>query len=68
MRDKFKQYQYYIIIGVVSLFALFFLPFLGTEVGLAFNLPSTLAGWIVYVVSKLIVAILNILIFHCFIL
>lgn len=68
MKEKFKQFQYYVIIGVVSLFALFFLPFLGTEVGLSFNLPSTLAGWIVYVISKLIVAVLNILIYHCFIL
>ena len=71
-KDKFyaqwRQYQYYIIIGVISLIALFFLPLVGSEAGLAWRLPNTTAGWIVYVVSKLIVATLNILIFHCFIL
>lgn len=66
--SKMKQYQYYLIIGVISLFALFFLPFLGTEIGLAFNIPSTFAGWVVYVVSKVIVAVINVMVFHCFIL
>lgn len=39
---------------------------LGTSVGLAWNIPDTLVGWIVWVVTKLIVAVINILIFHCF--
>lgn len=64
--DKWKQYQYYTIIGVVSLVALFFLPLLGSSAGLAFVVPTTWAGWLVYVVSKLLVATINILIFHCF--
>lgn len=66
--DKWKQYQYYVIISVISLVALFFLPMLGSSAGLAWALPSTFAGWVVYITSKLLVAILNILIFHCFIL
>jgi hypothetical protein len=66
MSFKFKQYQYYIIIGVVSLIALLFLPLIGSEAGLAWNIPDTLTGWTVFVVSKLIVAVINILIFHCF--
>lgn len=64
--DKWKQYQYYVIIGIVSLVALFFLPMLGSSAGLAFVLPTTWAGWLVYIVSKLLVATVNILIFHCF--
>lgn len=63
-----KQYEYYIIIGIISLVALFFFPMIGSEAGLAWTLPDTTAGWIVYVTSKLLVAIINILIFHCFIL
>ena len=43
-----------------------FLPMLGTSVGLEWNIPNTTVGWIVWVVTKLIVAIINILIFHCF--
>lgn len=39
---------------------------LGTSVGLAWNIPDTVVGWIVWVVTKLIVAVINILIFHCF--
>lgn len=68
MYEKWKQWQYYVIIGVISLVSLFFLPMLGSEVGIGFRLPNTVAGWIVYISSKLLVAVLNLLIFHCFIL
>lgn len=47
---------------------LLFIPMLGTEVGLNFNIPNTVAGWIVYVATKVIVAGFNLVIFHCFIL
>ena len=66
--EQWKQWQYYVIIGVISLVALFFLPMIGSEAGLAWKIPTTIAGWVVYVVSKLLVATINILIFHCFIL
>lgn len=39
---------------------------LGTEVGLAWVIPNTVAGWVVYITNKVVVAILNVLIFHCF--
>ena len=64
--SKWKQWQYYIIIGIISVIALFFLPMIGSEAGLAWKIPTTAVGWIVYIVSKLLVATLNILIFHCF--
>lgn len=66
MNFNIKHYQYYIIIGVVSVIALLFLPLIGSEAGLAWNVPDTTTGWVVYVVSKLMVAGINILIFHCF--
>lgn len=66
--DKVKQWMYYFIIGIVSMIALCFLPMIGSNVGLGWNLPNTVAGWIVWVVVKLIVAVLNVLIFHCFML
>ena len=65
--EKWKTYQYYIIIGILSIIALFFLPMIGSEAGLVLNLPTTAIGWIVYVITKLLVAVLNILIFHCFV-
>lgn len=39
---------------------------LGTSIGLGWNTPNTVTGWIVWITIKLIVAILNVLIFHCF--
>lgn len=65
--DKLKQYQYYVVIGIISVFALFFLPMLGSEVGVDLKLPNTVAGWIVYITTKILVAIINMLIFHSFI-
>ena len=66
--EKWRQLQYYVVIGIISLVALFFLPMIGSEAGLAWNIPNTTAGWIVYITSKLLVATINILIYHCFIL
>lgn len=64
---KMRQNLYYVIIGVVSFLALIFLPFLGSEVGLEFSIPDTIAGWCVWVGVKLILSVLNVLIFHSFI-
>lgn len=64
--DKFRQYKNYGIIAIASLFCLFFIPFTGSTVGMGFVLPDTVAGWIVYVVNKLIVAAVNMLILYCF--
>lgn len=60
-------YRNYIIMALASLVFVCFVPFLGTEIGLAFVLPTTVAGWCVYVITKLAAAALNVLIFHCFV-
>ena len=64
--NKIKQGMYYILVGVVSFISLVFLPMIGSTIGLGWNIPDTTVGWIVWVGSKLIVATLNVLIFHCF--
>ena len=64
--NKAKQWMYYFIIGIVSMIALCFLPMIGSDVNLGWKLPNTVVGWIVWVAIKLIVATLNVLIFHCF--
>lgn len=64
--DKIRQYMYYFLIGIVSFIALAFLPMVGTEIGMAWNIPTTTVGWIVWAAAKIIVSIINILIFHCF--
>lgn len=64
--DKIKQWMYYFIIGIISLIALTFLPMIGSTVGLGWNIPNTMVGWIVWVAVKIIVAVINVLIFHSF--
>lgn len=64
--DKIKQWLYYFIIGIVSFVALVFLPMVGTEVGMDWKLPTTTVGWCIWVATKLIVATINVLLFHCF--
>lgn len=55
------------MIAVVSLCAMFVIPCFGSTVGMEWNFPNSVVGWIVFITSKLTVAIVNILIFHGFI-
>lgn len=64
--ERAKQWMYYLLIGFLSLIALIFLPMIGSTVGLGWSIPNTVVGWIVWVVTKLIIAALNVMIFHCF--
>lgn len=64
--DKIRQYLYYGLIGIISFISLVFLPMLGTTTDIGFKFPNTTAGWLVYIITKLVVAVLNILIFYCF--
>ena len=64
---KMRLYLYYALIFVLSLCMLIFLPMLGSTQDIGFNLPSTTAGWVVFIVTKTVVAVINTLIFHCFI-
>lgn len=64
--DKVRQYIYYFIIGILSLITLTFLPMIGSAIGLDWNVPTTAVGWIVWAAVKLIMAVINVLIFHSF--
>lgn len=46
---------------------MFVFPFIGSALDIGLSLPNTGAGWLVFIISKLSVAILNIVIFHSFI-
>lgn len=63
---KIRQTIYYWIIFLTSMVVLVFLPMVGSEAGLEFNIPTTTAGWILYIVTKLLVAVLNVIIFFSF--
>lgn len=63
---KAKQNIYYIIIGIISFITVAFLPMVGSTVGLQWNLPDTTVGWIVWAVTRLIISIINVLLFYSF--
>ena len=65
-KDRIKQNLYYIIIGIISFLSFAFLPMVGSTIGLEWKLPDTTAGWIVWAVSRLIIATINVLIFYSF--
>lgn len=67
LKIELKQYLYYALIFVISLTVLVFLPMMGSDIDGGFNWPKTSAAWCVYVFTKLITSILNVLIYHCFI-
>lgn len=60
---------YYLIIGVLSVIVLFVAPLftLGEESELVFQFPKTPTAWIVYGITKAFVAVVNLLLFHCFV-
>lgn len=64
--EAWKNIQNYVIIAVVSLVCLCLLPFLTSEMGAALVLPNTVAGWLVFAMTKLIVGIVNFLLLYCF--
>ena len=66
VNTSYKLYKYYFIIGLISLIAVFFLPMLGSDTAAGFVFPTTAVGWVIYVVTKLLVAAINMMLFHCF--
>lgn len=67
IKEKWRLYQNYIIIGILSMISVFFLPMLGTEVGLGWKTPNTAAGWIVWLLTKLSIVAINIMLLDQFI-
>lgn len=66
-KERWRFYQNYIIIGILSLISVFFLPMLGTEIGIGFKVPNTWSGWIVWILTKLCVVAINIMLLDQFI-
>lgn len=62
-----KYYQNYAIIILLSIISLFFLPMLGSDGNLKFDIPNTFLGIMIWLISKFSVIILNILIFDQFV-
>lgn len=67
LREKVNNYLYYGIIFALSLLMLMVFPFLGSSLGLQWNIPNTVAGWIVYITTCVCQSLCNVLIFVCFV-
>lgn len=63
---KARQNIYYIIIAIISFITVAFLPMVGSTVGLEWNLPDTTVGWIVWAITRLVISIINVLLFYSF--
>jgi hypothetical protein len=63
---KMREYKNYGIIAAASLFAVFFLPMIGSVGIPGWNLPVTVVGWVVWIITKLLVAGLNMILFRSF--
>lgn len=67
MKNKFSQYTYYFVVGTISLIVLIFFPMIGSEVPVGFHFPENPLEWSIFLTTKILTAILNVLIFHSFV-
>jgi hypothetical protein len=65
--ETFKNNAYYLIIGIVSFFAVAFLPFIGSVLGGELVLPTNPLEWAIFITTKLLVAGINVITFYSFI-
>ena len=65
-----EHYLYYFLIVFLSLISIIFLPMLGLDQNgqICFNFPKSTIAWIIWGISKVCVIIINLLIFHFFVL
>lgn len=63
---KFKDVVYYIIIAVISFASVAFLPFIGSAIAGTFMWPQGGLEWAIWITGKLLVSIINVLIFYSF--
>lgn len=71
LREKLNLNFYYCLIFILSLLVMtvapMFSPNVGGEMGISVLFPHTPIGWAIYIVTKLFVACVNLLLFHCFV-
>lgn len=66
LRTKLRGTAYYIIVGFVSVLTMLFIPLLDSSVDGKFVWPTTAAGWMLWIISTVGVALVNLCIFYCF--
>lgn len=66
IKEKAKQCLFYIVIGLVSVVFTCFLPLVGSEGDIQSRFPTTVDGWIIWAICNLSTAVLNVLIYVCY--
>ena len=71
LREKFSLNFYYCLIFLLSLLVMtvapMFTPSANTDLGISAIFPHSVIGWAIYVCTKVFVAVVNLLLFHCFV-
>ena len=62
----YSKYTYYALVAMLSIVTITFLPMLGSTVGIEMQFPSTGLELAVWCITKGMVAVINIMLFHCF--
>ena len=61
-----RQYLYYVIIGIFTFIVLVFMPMLGSSIDGGLKLPQGKGAWVMFVITRVFIAITNIIIFYSF--
>lgn len=68
MEEKnWREYLYYILIGLISIVSLTFLPMIGSTFGAEFHFPQTKWELTLFITVRACASIVNVLIFHSFV-
>lgn len=71
LKEKLSLNFYYCLIFILSLLVMtvapMFSPNIGNDVSIRMLFPQTPIAWAIYIVTKLFVACVNLLLFHCFV-
>ena len=65
-KEALKQYIYYILISILSLLSIIVFPMLNSTANIVDTFPKDPTGWVMYILIRFLVVVMNILIFANF--
>ena len=69
IKEQLRQFTYYIIIAAISLLTIIVFPLIGSGSSISIEqcFPTTQIGWIIYIIERVLVIVMNLTIFTSFI-
>ena len=69
IKEQLRQFTYYIIIAAISLLTIVVFPLIGSGSSISIEqcFPTTQVGWIIYIIERVLVIVMNLTIFTSFI-